>query len=290
MSHRAPRPALCAVVGAAGVGKRTLCRGLADLLGADAVTMLALDDYTAHDRESRERRAMSPLAQDASHLDLMAQHLRLLRQGETVFKPVYNRASGRFADPEFVRPQRHVLAHGMHGLDTPELRALWDVSLFVSAGREDVESAQLAAPQREKADATLRLRSADDRDGVGAELRLAHPVPLPALDELQHDPVATPYLRLERASAGADVIAISGRVDDVSQRYLEQRLLTAFQESPARRQLRLGVIADAPAGDRRSNLLALTQLIVAHYFVQKGRLRPMPSPEAVRSAHPVPGA
>lgn len=290
MSHRSQRPALCALVGAAGAGKRTLCRGLADLLGGDSVTTLALDDYAALDRETSAREGISPLAPDAAHLDLMAQHLRLLRQGETIFKPVYDHASGRFAAPEFIRPRRNLLAHGMHGLDTPELRAMWDVSLFVASGREDADSAQFIAPQREKADATLSVQVAREGDGFEAELRIAHPVPLPALDELQHDPVATPYLRLERASGGADVIEISGRIDDVSRTLMEERLLAALPDAPARRHLRLGFIADAPAGDRRSNLLALTQLIVAHYFVQKGRLRPTTTLEAARSAHPVPGA
>lgn len=290
MSHRASRPALCALVGAAGAGKSTLCQGLADLFGGEAVTTLALDDYMAHDQDTGICRGVSPLAADSSHLDLMAQHLHLLRQGETVFKPVYDRSSGRFADPEFLRPKRTVLAHGKHGLDTPELRALWDVSLFVASGREDADSARFIAPQREKADASLSMQAAGDGKAWDAELRIAYPVPLPALDELQHDPVATPYLRMERASGGAYVIEINGRVDDVSRTHMEARLLSALPDAPPRRQLRLGVIPDAPAGDRRSNILALTQLIVAHYFVQKGRLLQTPTVEAARSAHPAPGA
>lgn len=290
MTTRAPRPALCALVGAVGAGKRTLARGLAELLGAEHVTTLALDDYVAIDREASSLHDISLLAPDASHLDLMAQHLRLLRQGETVFKPVYDRAAGRFVAPEFIRPRRHVVAHGMHGLDTPELRALWDVSLFVASEREDADSARFIAPQRERADAVLRLRQASESEGFVAELRIAHPVSMPAIDALQHDPIASPYLKLERAASGADVIELSGRVDDVSRTTIEERLLAGLPDAPLRRNLRLGFIPDAPAGDRRSNLLALTQLLVAHYFVQRGRLRQLPTLEAARSAHPVPGA
>jgi phosphoribulokinase len=290
MSHRSPRPALCALVGAAGAGKRTLCLGLADLLGGDHVTVLALDDYVAHDRESSARQGISPFAPGAAHLDLMAQHLRLMRQGETVFKPVYDRAGGRFAEPEFIRPSRIVLAHGMHGLDTPELRAMWDVTLFVASEREDADSARYIGPQRERADATLSVHPAKDADGLVAELRIAHPVPLHALDDLQHDPICAPHFQMERAANGADVIEISGRVDDVSRRHIEARLLAALPDAAPRRQLRLGIVPDAAPGDRRSNLLALTQLVVAQYFVQKGRLRQPVSPEAARSAHPVPGA
>lgn len=290
MTQRATRPALCALIGAVGAGKRTLARGLAELLGAELTTTLALDDYVAIDRAESELQGISLLAPDASHLGLMAQHLRLLRQGETVFKPVYDRVSGRFEAPEFIRPRHTVLAHGMHGLDTPELRALWDVSLFVASEREDAESARFIAPQRERADAVLSLRPARDGDGQVAELRIAHPVPMPALDELQYDPVASPYLKLGRAANGADVIELSGRLDDVSRTTIEQRLLTGLPDAPLRRNLRLGIIADAPPGDRRSNLLALTQLVVAHYFVQKGRLRVVATLEAARSARPVPGA
>lgn len=290
MSNRSPRPALCAVVGAAGAGKRTLCRGVAELLGAEQVTTLALDDYLAFDPATGSAQGISPLAPDASHLDLMAQHLRLLRQGETVFKPVFDRDAGRFANPEFIRPRRTVLAHGIHGLDTPELRAMWDVSLFVALGREDGDSSRFIAPQRERADAALTISGKSDGDSLVAELRIAYPVPLPAVDELQHDPVAAPYLRIERASGGADVIALSGRVDDVSRTHIENRLLAALPDAPPRRQLRLGFIADAPAGDRRSNLLALTQLVVAHYVAQRGRLRQITALEGARSVRPVPGA
>lgn len=290
MSSRSLRPALCAVVGAAGAGKRTLCHGLTDLLGGDAVTSLSLDDYVAQGHVSGTRRDVPPHAAASSELNLMAQHLRLLRQGETVFKPVYDRLSGRFAEPEFLRPQRTVLAQGMHGLDTPELRALWDVSLYVASSREEADIARDVAMQIERADASLRLQAHGEGQGWDAEFRIAHPVPLPALDELQHDPAATPYLRIERASGGAYVIELSGRVDDVSHAHMQARLLSALPDSPARRPLRLGVIPRAAAGDCRSNLLALSQLIVAHYFVQKGRLLQAPTLAAARSAHPVPGA
>lgn len=300
MSIRAPRPAMFAVVGDAGAGKRTLIRGVLELLGADRVTRFCLDDYLALDRETRLRAGVSALHPDGLHLGLMGQHLRLLRQGETVFKPVYDHSTGRFASPEFVRPGSIVLAHGLHALYTPELRALWDVSLFLDPDpilrerwklRRDrairgysseqavaqleairADSAAFIAPQRERADVVVSFRaSADARapeSALDVQLRIVHPIPLPALDALGVGPAALKYIRLERAAGGADHIEISGQLDDFTAAALEDALLARLPGGRLRRQLTLGAFHDGDA-ERRSHALALAQLVLAHYLAER---------------------
>lgn len=227
---RSPRPTLCAIIGDHGSGKRRLAHALAEHLGLTRCSTLALDDY-------------------AANLALMAQHLRLLRQGEMIFKPVIDRASGALTTPEFVHPTPIILGHGLQGLASPELRAVWDVSVFIDAGTANAESQQSVLPQRDRADVVLLVRS-ETAQAARHELRIAHPVPMPSLDQLRAEARAT-VLDVSSAAAGPDVIVIDGSVADVR---------------------------------------ALSARLLAEYVVQRTKPRAAVSPAEVRSAHPAPGA
>lgn len=301
MAQRPPRPAMLAVVGDAGAGKRTLIRGVRQLLGEDRSSSVALDDYVALERDARRSAGLTALHPDALHLALMAQHLRLLRQGETVFKPVYDHANGRFGSPEFLRPAPIIVAHGIHGLFTPELRALWDVSIYCDPAPElrsawklqrdastrgysasaaadalralDADSAQFVAPQRARADLVFRVqapRAGGRAEALDIHLEIARPVPLPALEAVLSEPSSRHALRLHSAAGGADHVEIHGGVDDVTAATLEERMLLHLVGAPPRRQLTLGLLNDPSS--TRSHALALAQLIVAHYVIEKGAI------------------
>ena len=282
MTTRPARPALCAIIGAPGAGKQSLARDLAELLGPERCTLLALDDYLAP-------RAPEPQGADRGdaepQLALMTQHLRLLRQGETVFKPVVDRASGGFLAPEFLRPSRLLLAHGRFGLNAPEIRALWDASLYLDTR----PAAPAVLAQRERADLVLVAPAAGNAaPAQSLELRITHPVPLPALDGLADEAGARSVLHVARAAGGVDVIAIATDVDDVTAALLETRLLAALPGAPTRRQRRME--QRRSDGNAASPAMGIARLLVAHYLVQRGVGRATPSPVAARSAHPAPGA
>lgn len=293
-----------AVVGDSGAGKSTLARGCLEILGAERVSTVCLDDYHALDRAARAAAGVTALHPDANHLALMGQHARLLRQGETIFKPVYDHADGTFARPELVRPRPVVLVSGLHGLYTPELRALWDVSVFLDpdpalrvawktrrdtatrgyteaqvrreleARRHDAEA--YIAPQRERADLVISFRAPDGHDAVPDEarldvrIRIAHPVPLPDIEDLVADAPA-PFLRMERGANGVDLLEVDGSLDDATTALVEERM---WRHMPAARHLRtarLGAFRD-DTGERRSNPLAVTQLILTYYLVKASAL------------------
>lgn len=211
MHTRSPRPTLCAIIGVDGSGNQRLARAIAERLGPERCTRLSLDDYVLpHDAAPTDPPARAPSDQS---LALMAQHLRLLRQGETVFKPVVNHASGRFLAPEFVRPTPVILAHGRHGLASPELRSLWDASVFVDGASGDAVTPRDVLAQRERADLIVCARLTAGGHARG-ELRIARPVPLPTLAHVSHDAAAT-VLHVSSAAAGPDVIAVDGGLEAV---------------------------------------------------------------------------
>jgi ATPase subunit of ABC transporter with duplicated ATPase domains len=74
------------IVGDSGAGKTTLTRGLVRIVGSDRAGHVSGDHYLRFDRAQRTERGLTPLHPDASHLDILEQHLRHLRAGEWLAK------------------------------------------------------------------------------------------------------------------------------------------------------------------------------------------------------------
>jgi phosphoribulokinase len=298
---------LC-LVGDSGAGKSTLSNGCVAILGADRVTDICLDDYHALDRAARQARRITALHPDGNNLDLMGQHIRLLRQGERIFKPVYDHSNGTFGPPEFVTPRPVVLVHGLHGLYTPELRSRWDVSVFLDPDpelriewkikrdtskrgytRAEVlqqlehrrhDSDTYVMPQREQADIVISffppLEYAETKDNTRLNVRitLRHPVPLPDLKAAlaaAEGKNGGPYLKLVRGAEGVDLLEISGRISDTAARAIEDRMWDHMPSARHLRSDRVGVFQDGPV-ERRSHPLAVTQLVLTYYLVKASAL------------------
>ena len=301
---------MLSLVGDSGAGKSTLSNGCVELLGTERVTAICLDDYHSLDRVGRAQRHITALHPDCNHLDLVGQHVRLLRAGETVFKPVYDHSDGTFGPPEFVSPGPIVLIHGLHGLYTAELRNLWDVSVYLDPDpelridwkikrdmskrgytraevekqleerREDSES--YIVPQRELADMVISFypppdyATTKDSSRLNVRIILRHPIPLPDLD----DAIAAaekqngngPSLRVARGGAdGVDVLEINGHISDVATQAVENRMWDHMPSARHLRSKRLGEFQDGSV-TRRSNPLAVTQLVLTYYLVKASAL------------------
>jgi phosphoribulokinase len=124
-------PAMIAVCGDSGTGKTTLTSGIVKLLGEDRVTNLCADDYHCLDRKQRKALGITALDPRANNLDLMAEHVRLLRHREQVLKPIYDHTDGTIKGPEAVAPGDVVFIQGLHPLFTPALRGLFDLKIYL---------------------------------------------------------------------------------------------------------------------------------------------------------------
>src|SRR6202161_4762595 len=103
------RPVILGVVGDSAAGKTTITRGLVRVLGGDNVAHICTDDYHRYDRRQRAENGLTPLHPDCNYIDIIAQHLRHLRQGEAILKPVYKHADGTFGPPVYVKPERFTI-------------------------------------------------------------------------------------------------------------------------------------------------------------------------------------
>ena len=320
MPFHAGRPIMFALVGDSGAGKSTLSNGCVELMGVDRVTAICLDDYHSLDRVGRTKRGITALHPDCNHLDLIAQHVRLLKSGETVFKPVYDHTDGTFGPPEFITPGPVVLIHGLHGLFTPELRRHWDLSVYLDPDpqlridwkiKRDVskrgytraevqkqleerrhDSESFIVPQREYADMVITFyppadyAQTQDATRLNVRVTLRHPVPLPDLEDAiaaAERQNGTAALRLQRGANGTDVLEINGHISNAATQAVEDRMWDHMPSAKHLRSDRLGVFQDGQV-TRRSNPLAVTQLVLTYYLVKASALALKEQPHAMEAA------
>src|SRR5574341_734152 len=124
------------VVGDSGTGKTTITRGLVRVLGEQNALRVSTDDYHRYDREQRAARGMTPLHPECNHVDILEQHLMHLRRGAPILKPVYRHVDGTFGPPEYVQPAPFTFVEGLLGYHTVEMRAAYDVRVFLDHPEE----------------------------------------------------------------------------------------------------------------------------------------------------------
>ena len=130
------RPIILGIVGDSAAGKTTLTRGIAQILGEDNVTVICTDDYHRYDRKQRAEMGISALHPDCNYLDIIQQHLALLRTGQSVLKPIYNHTTGEFDPPEYIQPKRYVIVEGLLGYSTRGMRDAYDVKVYLAPPEE----------------------------------------------------------------------------------------------------------------------------------------------------------
>lgn len=126
------RPIILGIVGDSAAGKTTLTRGIAQILGEDQVTAICTDDYHKYDRQQRKEMGISALHPDCNYLDIIEQHLQLLREGKPILKPIYNHSTGKFDPPEYIKPTKFVIVEGLLGYSTAFARDCYDVMVYLA--------------------------------------------------------------------------------------------------------------------------------------------------------------
>jgi len=123
------------IAGDSGSGKTTISRGIKRILGEEMVCSFSMDDYHSLDRKQRKERNITPLHPEANHLDLLADHLELLRRGQAIDKPVYDHSKGEISGTVPFGPAPVIIVEGLHPFFTPRLRSLIDFKIFVDPSR-----------------------------------------------------------------------------------------------------------------------------------------------------------
>jgi len=126
------RPAILGIAGCSGSGKTTLAREMAAQLNG---TLFPLDFYyrdLAH-LTLEERKKVNYDHPDSMEHDLLAAHVAELAQGRPIDRPIYDFAAHTrvIGHTDRIAPTSVVIVEGIFALHYPELRALYDFSVWV---------------------------------------------------------------------------------------------------------------------------------------------------------------
>lgn len=122
------------LAGGSGSGKTTVAEAVVEVVGRERVAFLEHDAYYRDRPELsfEERAALNYDHPDAFETDLIVDHLRALRSGRAVAKPVYDYSNHlRTEQTVPVEPAMVVVVEGILVLAEPALRELMDLKVFV---------------------------------------------------------------------------------------------------------------------------------------------------------------
>ena len=128
------RPLFIAIAGGSGSGKTTIARSVVDLVGRDKVIYLQQDAYYRDQShlEFDDRLKINYDHPDSLELELLTEHLDLLRDGHSIERPVYDFASHTRTDETItLDPEPAVIVEGILLLADAELRERFDVRVYI---------------------------------------------------------------------------------------------------------------------------------------------------------------
>ena len=287
------RPIILGVVGDSGAGKTTITRGLVGILGEDQVTAVATDDYHRYDRRQRAELGITPLHPDCNYVDIISQHLRLLRDGEPILKPVYQHSDGTFGPPVYVSPMPFTIVEGLLGYHSESMRDCYDVRVYLAPpeelrrqwkvqrdcsrrgyttdqvlaelDRREPDSAQFIRPQERYADMVVSFSESDvpGSQALDAELLLRDSLPHPDLSAL----VGGGERGITIVEGDAERhVNIAGAIEPAQAAEIEEAIWERLHFASHLRSERLGEFA---VGDdvHRSESLAVAQLLILYHVV-----------------------
>ena len=297
------RPMLLGLAGDSASGKSTLSRGVAYVLGARRVARVCTDDYHRFDRSERARLGVTPLDPATNRMDLLGEHLRALAAGRPVTKPTYDHRTGTFGDDESVEPGEIVIVEGLLPLADRGTRDAIDVAVFLEPdeslrrrwklerdvfdrgysarevveeiGRRERDASTYVLPQRAFADIVVsfhRRSDAPDDEHLSARLTVRPTLPYPDLRELigsLHGDGRAP-IRWTTGTGGngpVSVLDVDGDCPPDLGAEIERVLWSALRPDDRLHRERLGIVRTPGLPERRSEALALTQLLIVASLV-----------------------
>ncbi len=122
------------IAGGTGSGKTTVVEAIVEALEGATVSFIEHDAYyrDLHHLDFEERAAQNFDHPDAFETELMVEHIRRLRRGEAIEKPVYDYASHlRTQQTTRVDPAPVLVVDGILVLAEKQLRDVMDLKIFV---------------------------------------------------------------------------------------------------------------------------------------------------------------
>jgi len=127
------------IAGGTGSGKTTITRRLVERFGED-VSVIHHDNYykAHHDMPYEERAQLNYDHPNAFDTDMLIEHLKLLREGQSIRCPVYDYSiHDRTEETLLIRPTRVIIVEGILIYENLELCEQMDIKIFVDADADE---------------------------------------------------------------------------------------------------------------------------------------------------------
>ena len=128
------------IAGGTGCGKTTVVEQIIAQLPVDEVCVISQDSYykDTSDLNYQERVKINFDHPNSIDFDLLLQHLKALRDGASFEQPVYSFVEhNRTGETITTHPKKVVIVEGILILTQPEIRAMFDVNVFVHADSDE---------------------------------------------------------------------------------------------------------------------------------------------------------
>ena len=290
-------PFVLGIIGDSGSGKSTVAAGVQALIGADRVSTLELDDYHRYTRAERQELSLTALNPVVHNLTLMQEHLQLFRRGRPVRNRGYDHSDGTFGAIRTVEPNEVVIARGLLGFPSDELRAAYDLAVFLAPEpellfrwklRRDVktrgyteaqvlkhiaqhllDSKQYVLPQAERADLVVRYEI-PEWDAPDSEVRAALVLRRNAAEAVRSNGIGDRFgehVAFEEGPGGELVLRVPPALPaELVDAWAADRFPDTFRPGA------LGCHMDEAGNETRLEPLAFTQVLIAD-LTQKLRRR-----------------
>ncbi len=196
------------IAGGTGSGKSTFTNRLKSAFG-DEITVLYHDNYYKS-RDAipfEERKKINYDHPDALETDLLVEHIRCLKAGQTIQCPVYDYSQhNRSKETITISPKKIIVVEGILSLHDINLRQLLDIKIFVEAD----------------ADERILRRILRDTEERGRDLK-------GIISQYINTVKPMHYLFVEPTKAIADIIINSG-MNDVAFDMVKTKIQTLLQD------------------------------------------------------------
>ncbi|RAH15942.1 MAG: uridine kinase [Methanobacteriota archaeon] len=125
---------IIAIAGGSGAGKTTLANEISSFFKKNECKIISQDNYyiDLSDRFDFDGGSINFDHPDMLELNLLAKHLKLLKQNKEVNIPTYDfKTHSRLEKTEIVKPSKIILVDGTLLLNSYELNSIFDLRIFI---------------------------------------------------------------------------------------------------------------------------------------------------------------
>ena len=145
------------IAGDSGVGKDTLVKAFASVLGPDQTAHISGDNYHNWDRNKPMWKIMTHLNPLANNLAKYNDDVASLIRNKLVYNPYYDHKIGKMVYAEPIKSAAYIIHSGLHSLFSDSIRALTDIKIYISMDEETRKHLKISRDSKERGHSVSKI-------------------------------------------------------------------------------------------------------------------------------------